>query len=420
MASPIPKPITLIILDGWGVAAPSDGNAISLAKTPNFDRFIKNYPAMTLLASGEAVGLLENEPGNSEVGHINLGVGRVFYQNLPRINRAIQSGDFFNNQAFLKAINHVKVNQSKLHLLGVVSDGNVQGAIAHLYALLELAKRQKVKQVYIHAILDGADTIKNSGLDFIRELEKKTKEIGIGEIASLSGRFYALDRDGHWERTQKTHAAIAHGQADEFFDNPIEAIESSYQKEIYDQGFVPVVLTKEGRPKTIVSNNDAIIFYNIKGDRAQQLTKAFVQKEFDKFERGEKIENLVFVTMTQYEEDLAVDVAFPKQIVKTSLTKIISDNGFKQLHIAETEKFAHVTFFFSGGAEEPFIGEDRVVIPSPQIESYANAPEMSAMQICKRLEKEILREVYDFIVCNFANPDMVGHTGLLEPTIKAI
>jgi len=420
MAQQIPKPLAFIILDGWGVAPPSEGNAISLANTPNFDRFIANYPAMTILASGESVGLLENEPGNSEVGHMTLGIGRVFYQNLPRVNQAIKSGDFFNNQAFLKAANHVKVNKSKLHLIGILSDGNIQGSIDHLYALLELARQQKINEVYIHVILDGVDSLENGGKDFVNNLEKKISEIGLGEVASISGRYFALDRDGHWDRTQKAFYAIVHGQADEFFDNPLEAIESSYKRQVFDQGMRPVVITRGGKPKTTVTANDAIIFYNLKGDRASQLTKAFVLDEFLKFERGPQIGNLVFVTMTQYEKDLPVDVAFPKQIIKTSLTKAISDNGLKQLYIAETEKYAHVTFFLSGNTEDPFIGEDRVVIPSPQIDSYAQKPEMSALEISKRLEKEILREVYDFIVCNLANPDMLGHTGDIEATKKAI
>jgi len=419
MSDQIPKPIALIILDGWGIAQPSDGNAISLAKTPNFDRFITNYPAMSILASGESVGLSESDPGNSEVGHMTMGIGKVFYQNLTRVDMAIKSREFFNNQALLKAVNHAKANKSKLHLVGIISDGNIHGSISHLFALLDLAKQQKFSEVYIHAILDGVETLKDSGTEFISQLEKKIEESRVGEIASISGRFYAMDRDGHWERTQKTFYAIAHGQADEFYDNPKEAVQSSYERGIYDEGMIPVVITSGGKPKTTVTSGDAIIFFNIKGDRARQLTKSFVSGEFDQFERGPKIENLAFITMIQYEKDLPVDVAFPKQIIKNSLTKVISDNGLKQLCIAETEKFAHVTFFFSGGAEEPFIGEDRIVIPSPQIDSYAQKPEMSAPEISKRLEKEILREVYDFMVCNFANMDMVSHTGDLAATIKA-
>lgn len=411
--------MVLIILDGFGIAPPSDSNAISLAKTPAFDRFVANYPAMTLLASGNAVGLSENEPGNSEVGHITLGCGRVFYQNLPRVNKAIKNGEFFKNQALLKAINHVKANKSKLHLIGIVSDGDVQGSIDHLYALLELAKRQKISDVYVHAILDGVDSLKNSGYEFVNQLQKKMQELKIGEIASISGRFYSMDRDGHWDRTQKAYYAMAHGQADEFFDDPLEAINSSYQREVFDEGMQPVVITSKGKPKTTVSNNDAVIFSNIKGDRAGQLAKAFISAEFDKFERGKKIKDLVFVTMTQYEKGLMVDVAFPKQIIKTSLTKEISDNGLKQLHLAETEKFAHITFFFSGGAEEPFINEDRIVVPSPQIDNYADRPEMSAPEISQRLEKEILREIYDFIVVNYANMDMVGHTGNFAAEVRA-
>ncbi|MFZ5365632.1 MAG: 2,3-bisphosphoglycerate-independent phosphoglycerate mutase [Patescibacteria group bacterium] len=420
MENNVPKPLVLIILDGWGIAAPSTGNAITLAKTPNFNRFVANYPAMTLLAAGEAVGLPENEPGNSEVGHMTLGCGKIFYQNLPRINRAIKDGDFFNNQILLKAINHVKVYKSKLHLIGMLSDGNVQGSIVHIMAALDLAKRNNVSRVYIHGILDGVDSVKNSGSDFIRQLQKYLLDNGIGDIASISGRFYALDRDGHWERTQKAFNAMANGQSEEFYDDPVEAVEASYRKDIFDEGFLPTVITSGGEPKTTIDANDAVIFLNLKGDRARQLTLALAAKDFDKFERSTKIDNLVFVTLTHYQPDLPVDVAFPKQFIKTSLAKVISNNGLKQLDLAETEKFAHVTFFFGGAAQQPFINEDRVMIPSPHVESYADTPSMSAFEISKRMEKEILREVYDFVVCNFANADMVGHTGNTAAAVAAV
>ncbi|HUT21943.1 MAG TPA: 2,3-bisphosphoglycerate-independent phosphoglycerate mutase [Candidatus Bipolaricaulota bacterium] len=416
----IPKPVLLMILDGWGVAQPSDVNAITLAKTPNFNRLVSNYPSLTLLASGEAVGLAENEPGNSEVGHMTMGIGKVFYQNLPRIDRSIKNGDFFNNQELLKAINHVKANKSGLHLIGIVSDGDVHGSLRHLFALLELARRQKVNRVFIHAILDGVDSIKDSGAGLIAEVEKKCAELGVGEIASISGRFFAMDRDGHWERTQRAFVAMANGQADEFYDNAAEAIAASYNRGIFDDGFVPVVLTSGGRPKTTIQQNDAVIFFNLKGDRAGQLAGAFVSDNFDKFERGPKMDNIAVISLVRYSEDLAtIGVAYPKQVIKNSLAKIISENGFKQLHVAETEKFAHVTFFFDGGAEEPFINEDRVVMPSPMADSYARTPQMATPEISKRLEKEILREVYDFIVCNFSNMDMLGHTGDIEAAKRA-
>ncbi len=416
----ISKPVVLIILDGWGVATPSEGNGVSLAKTPNFDRYVASYPAMTLLASGEAVGLSWGEVGNSEVGHLNLGVGKIFYQNLPRIDRAIDNREFFENNVFIDAMNHVKKHNSKLHLMGLVSEGKVHAMSTHCFALLELAKKQKVDQVFVHAFLDGRDSAYNSGKSFITDLQNKIQELAVGKIASLHGRLYAMDRDNRWERVQKTFDVLTKGTAEEYFGDPLEAIETSYANKVYDEEFVPVIIGQENKPTAIIEDNDAVIFFNYRADRARQLTSALVDEQFDKMNRPQKIQNLHFVTMTEYQAGLPVQVAFPKEVIQTSLPKIVSQKGLHQLHIAETEKYAHVTFFFSGGEEDPYEGEERIVIPSPKVPTYADAPEMSAKKVTENLTKEILKDKYDFIICNFANPDMVGHTGDVKATVAAI
>ncbi len=420
MDNKIAKPIALIILDGWGVAPASKGNGITLAKTPNFNNLVANYPAMTLLASGEAVGLSWGEMGNSEVGHLNLGVGKIFYQNLPRISKAVEDESFFENQAIIRAMEHVKKHNSKLHIIGLVSEGRVHSTNSHCYALLEMAKRYKLKNVFVHAFLDGRDTPYNSGLGFIKELEEKMKDYKVGEIASLHGRMYAMDRDTHWERVEKTYKVLVKGESEEYFKEPLKAIEASYKKKVYDEEFVPVVIGQEGDYTAVVQDNDAVISFNFRADRARELTKAFVLDDFNNFDRGEKINNLYFATMTEYESGLPVEIIFPREEITTSLPKVLSEKGYKQLHIAETEKYAHVTFFFSGGIEDAYEGEDRIVIPSPRVASYAEKPEMSANQLTDDLVKQILQEKHDFIVVNYANPDMVGHTGDINQTIKAI
>lgn len=414
------KPVVLMILDGWGIAPPSPGNAISLAKTPNIDKLITTYPAMTLITSGESAGLSWGEMGNSEVGHLNLGTGKVFYQTLPKINKLIADGSFYSNKIFLKATDFVRKNNSKLHLFGLVSSGGVHASIEHLFSLLELVKRQKVKDVFVHVILDGRDTIYNSGLSFVEKLIAKMKELGVGKIATISGRFYAMDRDNHWERTEKAYKAMAEGISDEQFSDPIGAIKKSYDKKVYDEEFVPVVIGENKKPTAKIEDKDAVIFFNFRADRARQITKAFVLPGFEKFGRLGYIKDLFFLTMTEYEEGLPVEVAFPPELIKMPLARVISEAGLKQLHIAETEKYAHVTFFFNGGGEEPFRGEDRIVVPSPRVPSYDQKPEMSASEIADRLIKEIKNDKYDFIVANFANADMVGHTGNKKATIKAV
>lgn len=416
------KPMLLMILDGWGVAPPSRSNATTMAKTPAMDHLISSYPAMTLQASGESVGLPWGEMGNSEVGHLNIGAGKIVYQDLPRITNSIVSGAFFTNSYFLKAMNHVKNSNGKfkLHLVGLVSSGGIHSYLEHLFALMELAKTQSVGEVYIHAILDGRDMPYNSGISIINKILAKIEELGIGKIASLSGRYYAMDRDNHWERIEKAYnAMIGKSVSSNKFSDPIKAIEFSYKEKIYDEEFYPIALTdKEGNPVCPIQNNDSLIFFNYRADRARELTKAFVLPSIEKFKREEYLDSINFVCMTEYENNLPVDVAFPPEVINNPLAKVISDAGFTQLHIGETEKYAHITYFFNGGKEEVFEGENRILVPSLRIESYAQKPEMSAKEITAEILKNL--DNYDFIVVNFANPDMVGHTGNLKATIKAV
>lgn len=414
-----PRPAVLIVLDGWGVAPEGEGNAIAQANTPVLDDLIRRYPTMTIRSSGEEVGLSWGEMGNSEVGHLAIGAGRVYYQMLPRIDRDIAQGDFFQNPALLKAIEHAKAKKSALHLVGLVSPGRVHAMDSHAHALLQLASQHGLKEVFVHAILDGRDALYNSGFDFISTLQEKMKEIGVGEIATLSGRFYAMDRDNRWDRTERAYNAMVKGEAGATTEDPLAALKASYAKEIYDEQFPPTVLTRAGKPVGTIGAGDAVIFFNFRPDRARQLTRAFVLPEFDKFDR-EPIADLQFVTMAEYEGGLPVDVAYPPEKIVNTLAEVVANRGLKQLHIAETEKYAHVTFFLNGTREEPFPGEERIIIPSPRVASYDEAPEMSAYAVTDRVVKEIRGGAYDLIAMNFANGDMVGHTGKFEPTVKAV
>lgn len=411
-----PRPAVLMVLDGFGVAPDGEGNAITRANMPFFKELIQRYPTVTVRSSGETVGLMWGEMGNSEVGHLTIGAGRVYYQALPRIERSIQDESFFENPALLKAIEQAK-DGGTLHIMGIMSSGKVHGYNNHCYALLELAKKHKIKDVAVHAILDGRDTLYNSGADFITELQAKMDELKVGRIASLSGRYYAMDRDNRWDRVEKAYNAIAFGQSEKVVEDPMQAIKDSYAAEVYDEEFVPTVVTKKGKTSP-VKPGDAMIFFNFRPDRARQITKAFTLPNFDKFPRT-YIDNLVFVTMMEYEKGLPVDVAFPPVLLTNTLAEVLSNAGLVQLHIAETEKYAHVTFFFNGTREEPFPNEDRAIIPSPHVPSYDQQPEMSAYQLTDRVVKEIKTDNYDVIIMNFANPDMVGHTGNLQATIKA-
>lgn len=414
------KPVLLIIYDGWGVAQPTHGNAITQAKKPFFDAATTIYPTATLQASGEVVGLVWGDMGNSEVGHLTMGSGRIIYQSLARINKNIIDGNFFLNQAFIDCENHIKKNNSSLHLVGLVSNGGVHSHQDHLYALLDFCKKKSIKNVFIHAVLDGRDTIKDGGLDFIKSLQAKIQELDVGAIATICGRFYAMDRDNHWERIEKAYNAMVEGKSEYTAKDSLEAIALSYSKGVYDEELHPTVITNNGTPLKTIQENDAVIFFNFRPDRARQLTQAFTLPGFEKFSKKKYLKNLLFVSFTQYDKSFPVEIAFPPIPTNKTLAEILSENGLAQLHIAETEKYAHITYFFNGGIESPFKNEDRVLVASPLVMSYDEKPEMSAYEITQRCLKEIAANKYDFIVVNFANADMVGHTGNLEATIKAV
>jgi len=412
-----PKPVILVIIDGFGIAPAAEGNAVAKANMPIFRKIVETYPAMTVRASGEAVGLAWGQMGNSEVGHLTIGAGRIFFQSLPRISMSIEDGSFFSNPALQKAVEHAKATGGTLHLMGLCSPGGVHGHLDHLYALLEMCKKHEFNRVAVHAFLDGRDTIFNSAQGFVTEMESKMTELKVGVLATLSGRYYAMDRDNRWDRVQKAYDAMVKGEGAKA-NSASEAVEKSYAAGVYDEEFIPTVIERGGAPMATVKSGDSLIFFNFRPDRARELTKAFALPSFDKFPVT-YFKDLDFVTMTEYEKDLPVDVAYPPQLVETCLSRVISDAGLRQLHIAETEKYAHVTFFLNGMREEEYPGEDRVIIPSPRVSTYDKAPEMATMQIADRVVKEIANGQYDFIVMNFANPDMVAHTGNMEATIKA-
>jgi 2,3-bisphosphoglycerate-independent phosphoglycerate mutase len=412
------QPAVMLILDGFGVAPPSRGNAIALAKTPVIDGLMEKYPTMTLQASGESVGLPWGDMGNSEVGHISLGSGRILFQELPRITRSIVDGSFFTNPVFHQATERA-FRGGKLHIVGMFSSAGVHSFDEHAFALLELCQRQKVSEVYIHVILDGRDSPYNSGREFVEKLQKKMASIGLGKIATISGRWYAMDRDNRWERIAATYQAMVDG-AGPTSEDPIAAIDASYQAGVYDEQFVPTVITHEGKPVAQVGENDAVIFFNYRSDRARELTKAFVLPGLDKFPRTTYLKDVLFVTMTEYEANLPVSVAYMPEEVTEPLARVYSDAGLAQLHAAETEKYAHVTFFFNGGREAPFSGEDRILVPSPSVASYDQKPAMSAREITERVVKALTTKPYALVVVNFANPDMIGHTGNIPATIEGI
>jgi 2,3-bisphosphoglycerate-independent phosphoglycerate mutase len=414
-----PKPVVLLILDGWGVAQPSRGNAITLAKTPVWRKLITTYPTFTLQAGGEAVGLPWGEIGNSEVGHLTLGAGKILYQDLPRITRTIIDKSFFSNEIFKQACSLVKERGSNLHIVGLASSGGVHSSIDHLYALLELAKTAGVERLFVHAILDGRDTPFNSGQKFISELEAKLQSASLGKIATIMGRFYAMDRDNHWDRIQAAYDCMVEGKGKPAA-SAAEAINSSYAAKVWDEEVVPTaIVDKSGQAVGRVSDKDAVIFFNFRSDRARQLTHAFVLPGFSKFPRRQ-LEQLYFVTMTEYEKELPVKVAWPPEAVDYPLARIIAEAGLKQLHLAETEKYAHVTYFFNGGREQAYDGEEHVLIPSPMVSSYDQKPAMSTRLVTDRLLQEMNIGKYDAYIVNFANADMVGHTGNLPATIKAV
>lgn len=412
------KPIVLVVLDGWGLSENTKGNAITEANLPTIDRLNSYYPHLALQASGISVGLPWGEPGNSEVGHMTLGTGQVIYQSMPRITMAIQNGEFFKNPSFLRAIEHAKKNNSSLHLMGLVGKGGVHSTIDHLYALLELMDQEKFDRVFIHVFTDGRDSSPTSGLESVKELKSRLDANKIGRIATISGRYWAMDRNNNWDRTEKAYNSMTKGEGEKI-TNIEDYFRKSYAKEVYDEYLEPAVVSNQDGSVGIIQDNDAVIFFNFREDRARQLTRAFISPEFSKFPRHE-LKNIHFVTMVQYEDNPKADVAYGPVEIKNCLSEILSKNGLKQLRIAETEKFAHVTYFFNGGNEEPFQGEDRVIIPSKNVVTFDKVPEMSAPEITEAVIKQIGADKYDFILINFANADMVGHTGNEKATIMAV
>ena len=413
------KPTVLMILDGYGLNDKAEGNAVVQGKTPVMDKLMAEYPFVKGNASGMAVGLPDGQMGNSEVGHLNMGAGRIVYQDLTKITKAIQDGDFFENKALLAACENVKANDSSLHLMGLVSDGGVHSHIEHIYGLLELAKRQGIEKVYVHCFLDGRDTPPASGKGYVEELEAKMKEIGVGAVASVMGRYYVMDRDNRWDRVEKAYLALTKGIGENAVSGP-EGIQASYDAETTDEFVLPTVVVKDGAPIATIKDDDSIIFFNFRPDRAREITRTFCDDEFSGFDRGERIKT-TFVCFTEYDVTIAnKQVAFVKEKITNTFGEFLAKNGLKQARIAETEKYAHVTFFFNGGVEEPNEGEDRILVKSPKVATYDLKPEMSAYEVCDKLVEAIKSGKYDVIIINFANPDMVGHTGVQEAAIKAI
>jgi len=413
------KPTVLLILDGYGERKEKDGNAIALANTPVMDKLKKEFPYVEGQASGLFVGLPDGQMGNSEVGHMNMGAGRIVYQELTRITKAIEDGDFFENKALKEAVEHCKKENTALHFMGLVSSGGVHSHIGHIYGLLELAKRAGLKKVYLHAFLDGRDTPPDSGKSFLMDVEKKMQELGVGEIATISGRYYAMDRDKNYDRVEKAYRAMVDGTGEKA-SSVEEAIDASYAKKVYDEFVLPTVIEKDGAVHT-VSDGDAMIFFNFRPDRAREICHAFCDDEFNFFNRGAR-KKVFFVCFTDYDPTIPNKrVAFEKEEIHNTLGEVVSNLGKNQLRIAETEKYAHVTFFFNGGKEEPYENEDRILVPSPkEVPTYDLKPEMSCYTVTEKLTEAIRSGKYDLVVANFANPDMVGHTGVLPAAIKAI
>ena len=443
-------PVILIVLDGFGIAPPGPGNAIYLANPTNINSYLYSYPNTTLKASGQAVGLPAEEVGNTEVGHLNLGAGRIVYQDLPRINMSIAVGSFYKNQIFLNAVDHVKKNTSSLHLIGLVGEGSVHSSVEHLYALLYFLKEQKIDKVFIHVITDGRDSPPKSAVESIKSLSEKLSSLNIGVIASVMGRYYAMDRDRRWERIEKAYNCLTKGETNKA-KSAVDAVEASYAQGKTDEFLEPTnITTPEGTPLSLISQNDAVIFFNYRIDRPRELTKAFILDDFKKeankttsfdpyavkyfkthlpteqitvnppFERGDKIKNLYFVTMTEYEKNLPTNIAFPPVLVHTPLGKVLSEAGMLQLRMSESEKERFVTFYFNGQNETAFQGEDRLIVPSPKVPTYDFKPEMSANEMTNLLISKMREKKYSFILINFANPDMVGHTGNIQATTVAV
>lgn len=423
------KPVVLIILDGWGVASEGDGNAISVAHKPFWDKISVAYPHTSLLASGEEVGLPKGEAGNSEVGHLNIGAGKIVYQELPRINMSISDGSFLRNSAFISAVENVKKNNAKLHLIGLVGRGSVHSSLEHLYALLWFAKTQGVTQVYLHLFTDGRDSSPTSGAGVIKDVVDKTKEIGIGKIATICGRYFAMDRDNRWDRTKRCYELLVEGKGKRTSD-PVLSLNEFYQNGVTDEFIEPLVITDDELIEplvtssttgvNLVSEGDSAIFFNFRADRARQLTRAFTDQKFTNFLNRKYLNKLNFVTMTQYDKNIPLISAYPPPTIDFPLAAILSMNNLRQLHIGETEKYAHITYFLNGGRENAYPGEDRMHIPSPKIATYDKKPEMSANEITNYVVTKLEQKIYDVIIVNFANADMVAHTGSIDATIRAV
>ena len=409
------KPLALIIMDGFGIA-PKYGNAIDYARTPHLDQLFFKNPVTMIGASGLDVGLPHGQMGNSEVGHTNMGAGRIVYQELTRITKSIEDGDFFENEAMNKAIDNCKANDSSLHLFGLLSPGGVHSHNTHLYGILELAKRKGLSKVYIHAFLDGRDVPPSSAKEYVAEAVEKCAEIGVGKIATISGRYYAMDRDNRWERVEKAYAAIVYGEGVQETD-PVQAVQNSYDNGVTDEFMLPAVIAGGDTVKA----NDSVIFYNFRPDRAREITRTFVDDDFSGFERRNGRFPVTYVCMTQYDATMPnVEVAFKPQKLVNTLGEYLSDNGLTQLRIAETEKYAHVTFFFNGGVEKQYEGEDRILVKSPAVATYDMQPHMSAYEVTEKCVDAIKSGKYDVVILNFANCDMVGHTGVFDAAVKAV
>ncbi|MCI1945400.1 2,3-bisphosphoglycerate-independent phosphoglycerate mutase [Clostridium luticellarii] len=412
------NPVMLMILDGFGISEKKQGNAVKAAYKPNIDSYLMQYPHTELSASGKSVGLPEGQMGNSEVGHLNIGSGRIVYQDLSKITKSIENGEFFKNTALNKAMDNVIENDSDLHLMGLVSPGGVHSHMDHLKGILQFAKKKHIGRVYIHAFTDGRDVPPSSAGAYIKDINQYMAEIGVGSIATISGRYYAMDRDKRWERVQLAYNALVYGTGNKA-GSALEAIENSYENGVTDEFIVPTVIETEGKPAATIKNGDSVIFFNFRPDRARQLTRAIIDDSFKAFKRNKL--NLEFVTMTEYDATIEnVDVAFQNEYYKNTLGEYVSNMGKNQLRIAETEKYAHVTFFFNGGVEVPNKNEDRVLIPSPKVATYDLKPEMSAREVTSQLLNRLDMDKYDMIILNFANPDMVGHTGIFEAAKTAV
>ena len=413
------KPTVLMILDGYGLNDRVEGNAVKQANTPVMDKLMAEYPYVKGLASGMAVGLPEGQMGNSEVGHLNMGAGRIVYQELTRITKEIQDGDFFKNEALLDAVKNAKENGTALHLFGLLSDGGVHSHITHLFGLLELAKKEGLEKVYVHCFLDGRDTPPQSGKGYVQELTDKLAELGVGKIATVMGRYYAMDRDNRWDRVERAYNAITKGLGVSA-ESGVAAVQNSYNNGKNDEFVEPAVVMENGKPVATIQDGDSVIFFNFRPDRAREITRAFCCDDFDGFAREKRLQT-TYVCFTDYDETIPnKEVAFHKVAITNTFGEFLAAHGLKQARIAETEKYAHVTFFFNGGVEEPNEGEDRILVKSPKVATYDLKPEMSAPEVCEKLVDAIKSQKYDVIIINFANPDMVGHTGVQKAAIQAI